>query len=165
MTLPDVTAVDSLAPVERAFDAPAQRVLAVLSPTHPACVSGVQALGTALDRRGGEARALVVWTPVRPGDDRDQLVKATMHLPSATHFVDEQRLVGRAVAEAVLDADAVAWDAYLFYGPDATWDDLGEPAVWLHGHEDCDATAGGHYYGNDREAAFEAALASVDRQS
>lgn len=162
MTLPDVTVLDSLAPVERAFDAAAPRILAVLSPTHPACVRGTGALKTALDRREEETRVLVAWTPARPSDDRDRLVKATMRLPAATHFVDEERLVGRAVAEAVCGADGVAWDAYLVYGPDATWEDLGDPAAWFHGLGGCDWAPADRYCDEDREAALEGALAALD---
>lgn len=105
---------------------------------------------------------MVAWTPVRSSDTRDQLVKATMHLPAERHFVDEERLVGQAVARMVCGADRIAWDTYLFYSPGATWDSLGDPTVWLHGLKDCNWVPPERYCSENREAAFAEALASLD---
>lgn len=163
VTLPEVSVVDSIAPVQRVFEeGRSPRVLAVLSPTHPACIRSVSALKEVLGKCAIDIRVLLVWTPVLATDDSDQLVKATMHMPEAVHFLDRDRLVGRAVATAVCATDAVAWDTYLFYGPDPSWSDLGQPIDWYHGLSHCEWAAPDHSYRPNRREAFRETLAILE---
>lgn len=152
MAFPDVTALDgSLAPVEAAFDARVPRVLAVISPTHPASIRGIRALRDILDEQSvRDLRVLLAWTPVLETDVRDRMVIATVRLADnrARHFLDPERLVGRAVADALVGAEAVAWGTYLCYDRDATWATLGEPTDWFHGLDDCEAMPDARYRGD-----------------
>lgn len=156
MALPDVTALDgSLAPVEAAFDVRVPRVLAVVSPTHPACIRGVRALRDVLSEQPArDLRVLLAWTPALQTDIRDRLTKATMRLTDdrARHFLDPERLVGREVADSLVGADAVAWRTYLCYDRDATWATLGEPTDWFHGLDDCEAMPDARYRGDPAPA-------------
>lgn len=81
-----------------------------------------------------DLRAYVVWVPMFSGMERD-VPKATMELPDprARHYWDGGSLLVKGYRETLaLGEDA--WDVFLVYGPDATWD--GEtpppPDYWMH---------------------------------
>jgi len=49
------------------------------------------------------------------------------------HFYDNNRSVGKTVAESVGWQGHVAWDIYLFYKPTITWTQtLPKPEYWMH---------------------------------
>ncbi len=78
----------------------------------------------------------IVWLPMLAGDAGADVQPAVALVPDAraTHFHDPERLVGKAIARSLCGDGQVAWDIYLFYGPDSTWD--GEtpprPDDWRH---------------------------------
>ncbi len=53
--------------------------------------------------------------------------------PRIQWFHDDQRLAGRAVAEALGGADQVAWDVYLAFDGRAHWGNhIPRPRDWIH---------------------------------
>ncbi len=69
-------------------------------------------------------KVYAVWLPVLGGDSRRGWDAEVMTDPRATHLYDAQRLVGSWFAQNVTLQDGFVWDAYLLYGPDATWSDV-----------------------------------------
>jgi hypothetical protein len=63
----------------------------------------------------------VAWVPMLAGDSRSGWDECVMSDPRATHLWDRKRLASRAFAGEVEGATAPVWDAYLLYGPEATW--------------------------------------------
>lgn len=63
----------------------------------------------------------VVWLPVLPSDERfgvaDVLVDERVR-----QFWDNDRLVSDEVGRLAGADEGLAWDVYLVFGPDATWD-------------------------------------------
>jgi hypothetical protein len=67
-----------------------------------------------------EIKVYVVWFNMLSGDSRkgwDDLVPD----PRATNLWDEKRLVSQTLGNDVEGASQPVWDAYLLYGPKATW--------------------------------------------
>ncbi len=68
-----------------------------------------------------DVRVYVVWFNMLSGDSRSGWDECIMSDPRVTHLWDEKRLASRAFAGEVEGAAAPVWDAYLLYGPGATW--------------------------------------------
>lgn len=70
-----------------------------------------------------DVRVLVVWFNMVRSDARDRWPTDEIVDPRAVHFWDEEKLVGRALAERPELADwrPVVWDAWLLYPPGVTW--------------------------------------------
>jgi hypothetical protein len=67
-----------------------------------------------------ELAVYVVWLPVLPSDERfgvaDVLVDERVR-----QFWDNDRLVSDEVGRLAGSSEGLAWDVYLVFGPDATW--------------------------------------------
>jgi hypothetical protein len=70
-----------------------------------------------------DLRVYVVWFNMLSGDSRSSWDECVMSDPRATHLWDQKRLASRAFAGEVEGAAPPVWDAYLLYGPEATWGD------------------------------------------
>ncbi len=68
-----------------------------------------------------DLRVYVVWFSMLEGDSRSGWDECVISDPRATHLWDEKRLASRAFAGEVEGAAPPVWDAYLLYGPEATW--------------------------------------------
>ena len=81
-----------------------------------------------------DLRIYMVWVPKQRGMERD-VPGATLEVPDAraTHFWDAPSVLVRGYRER-LKLPEDAWDIYLLYGPDATWEGNlpPEPAYWFH---------------------------------
>jgi len=68
----------------------------------------------------------VIWMPMLPSDARDKWDSQFLTDPRVTQLWDAERLVGRWVAQEeslqLGDTGAVVWDAFLLFGPEATWE-------------------------------------------
>ena len=113
------------------------RVLALLSPTCGDCLRGARDLQRdVMDQTQATGLAMyIVWVPLEGARERHAR-RATRLVPDrrARHFWDgEDRLTqefGRT-----LDIDTDAWDVFLVYGPDATWEEGDLPPApdyWQH---------------------------------
>jgi hypothetical protein len=49
--------------------------------------------------------------------------------PRVAHFWDADRFAGRWFAKTVYGEDGFMWDAYLLYGPNATWEQAPRPLI------------------------------------
>ena len=70
-----------------------------------------------------ETRVYVVWFNMLTGDSRSGWDECVMSDPRASHLWDQKRLASRAFAGVVGGASPPVWEAYLLYGPEATWGD------------------------------------------
>jgi hypothetical protein len=65
------------------------------------------------------------------GDSRSEVDVGLLDDPRVTHFWDEQRVVGRWLADTGVGepSGSVVWDAYYVFGPDADWNERPSPLV------------------------------------
>lgn len=75
-------------------------------------------------------RQLIVWIPILDADERTAADKASTLFDRAAppQFWDGTQLLGKEVGRSLGVPTWVAWDVYLFYGPEAEWTDAGLPA-------------------------------------
>jgi hypothetical protein len=84
-----------------------------------------------------EISVSIVWIPMLEGDTeavaRERAV-AFANDPRGRQFYDAEKRLGRHVAQLLAGgADAVAWDAYLFFAAGSKWrQSLPRPAAWTH---------------------------------
>jgi hypothetical protein len=68
-----------------------------------------------------DIKVYVVWFNLLSEDSRERWDGYLVPDPRATNLWDEKRLVSRTLDDDVEGASQPVWDAYLLYGPDATW--------------------------------------------
>jgi hypothetical protein len=76
----------------------------------------------------------LVWSPQLGAQERHVASAAALvRDPRATHYWDEAELVGRAY-QSPLGLPAAAWDVWMLFDRDATWqgDTPPKPAWWEH---------------------------------
>ena len=54
--------------------------------------------------------------------------------PRAQQFWDQDRIVGQYLSQTLKLNESIAWDVYLVYPPDHSWDakHLSVPGFWMH---------------------------------
>jgi len=86
---------------------------------------------------GDGVRTYVVWVPMNRGLERD-VPNATKEVwdPRARHYWDADGWLMNTYKQVLtgFPFDPAAWDTYVLYGPDATWDGESppKPAYWMH---------------------------------
>ncbi|MGH8932524.1 MAG: hypothetical protein ACRDZO_18345 [Egibacteraceae bacterium] len=70
-----------------------------------------------------ELAVYTIWLPMLPTDSRARWDDHVLNDPRVTHLWDEERVVGRWLADHGLGDAPVTWDAYLLFGPDGRWED------------------------------------------
>ena len=73
------------------------------------------------DHPHSDIEVYVVWFNMLPGDSRQGWDGYLVPDPRATNLWDQKRLVSRTLGDNVEGASQPVWDAYLLYGPEATW--------------------------------------------
>ncbi len=68
-----------------------------------------------------DLKVYVVWFNMLSGDSRKGWDGFLVPDPRATNLWDQKRLVSRTLGDEVQGASQPVWDAYLLYGPEATW--------------------------------------------
>lgn len=77
-------------------------------------------------------RAIVVWLPMYPGDERAAWHPGLIDDARAAHLWDEHLVVGRWFAARRPPEGfrgGVAWDCFYVFGPAARWEDVPAPLV------------------------------------
>jgi hypothetical protein len=73
-----------------------------------------------------------VWFSMISGDHRKNFDSRVLSDPRVTHLWDEGKIAGRWFQEH-FDvegcSDEILWDAFLVFGPEASWTDVPEPLV------------------------------------
>ena len=118
-------------------DAAKVRIITLLSPTCGDCLRGARDLqrdvmDLTLDH---ELASYVIWVPLEGARERHaRRATRLVHDERATHYWDDADALTLDFAR-VLDIDGDAWDVYLVYGPDATWEEgslAPDPDYWQH---------------------------------
>lgn len=129
----------SIAPLRSSFNEATgtPRFIALVSPTCGPCLHGATAVREDVVDAFHEAGFSVslVWIPMLAGDSPAAIERtaAEFSRDGLRQFADPERTMGHLVADSLGGSDSIAWDIYLFYGPDARWtDELPEPIEWVH---------------------------------
>ncbi len=78
---------------------------------------------------------LVVWIPAIRSDSYEASLQSRSLIPDsrARHYWDASQALGNAVAPVIGTKMRMAWDVYLVYGKDASWQGAPpEPIDWMH---------------------------------
>lgn len=78
------------------------------------------------------------------------------------HFYDQDQIVGKEIAKSIGWDGHVAWDIYLFYAPEAGWNNLPPaPKNWMHQLKD--SWAGREHFrtGGDLKDALSTAMKAL----
>ena len=83
----------------------------------------------------------VVWIAALRTDNFEASLQSRRLIPDTRvrHFWDGTQVIGNALAPVLETNMTMAWDVYLAYGPEASWEGApAEPKGWLHqkGSED-----------------------------
>jgi hypothetical protein len=116
------------------------QLIALVSPTCPLCLEGVEIVIAAFqDRDRAPFNLHLAWLPILDGDDvlaASTVAREITAHSRITHYWDLDRQVSSAAYEALVFTSRrkrVAWDLYLLYQPGATWRrPLPSPDIWLH---------------------------------
>ena len=120
------------------------RLLFVVDPTCPGCLSGLDEMNKALlaATRDPRLQTFVVYVPVlQPSPTARDVPRAAalLHNPQVHNYWNPSGEFGRTLGEAAgLKHDGkpvYAWDVYLIYGPEATWTDAAPPKPRLLMHQ------------------------------
>ena len=77
----------------------------------------------------------IVWIPILAEDTFDSAIQPIKFLSDSRirHFYDNNRVVGKSIAESVGWEGNIAWDIYLFYESFIEWGEKPpEPNYWMH---------------------------------
>jgi hypothetical protein len=113
------------------------RVIALLSPTCPACQHGSRVVQTVFEKfpRQEKLHGFVVWLPMLATDDEKSAGQyaATLVDPRVAQVWDGKRTSGNVFAKT-LGLKRAAWDVYLLYEPGIRWNSEAPPAptFWMH---------------------------------
>ena len=79
--------------------------------------------------------ASIVWIPMLDEDTFDAAIPSARFLNDVRiqHFYDNNKVVGKTIADSVGWTGNVAWDIYLFYAPFIEWTGKPpKPLFWMH---------------------------------
>lgn len=120
------------------------RLMFVVDPTCPGCLSGLDEMNKALlaVTRDARLQTFVVYVPVlHPSPTARDVPRAAalLHNPQVHNYWNPSGDFGRTLAEAAgLKHDGkpvYAWDVYLIYGPEAGWAGAAPPKPLLLMHQ------------------------------
>lgn len=126
----------------RNFDAQTSspRLVMLVSPTCPVCLSGVEMTLGGLDTAAGQhVETHVVWVPILGADNAETAAQSAIAIGTRARlmqYFDDDVAVSTG-AHTALDFAArrrrVAWDLYLFYRAGPQWTlPCPMPDLWLH---------------------------------
>jgi hypothetical protein len=105
------------------------RLVVLVSPTCPACVSGAGWIQEYFLKRnpGLNLKVYAVWYEMYPGDSPDDFPAARKMMPDkrVTHYWDQAKDVGRwyyGLVPTDTKGD-IEWDAFYLYGANSVWTD------------------------------------------
>jgi hypothetical protein len=94
----------------------------------------------------------IIWIPILDDDTFDAAMPSVKFLNDVRirHYYDNDRVVGKTIADSVGWAGKVAWDIYLFYEPFIEWREKPpNPQFWMHQLTDDWATKDTYRTGDD----------------
>jgi hypothetical protein len=112
------------------------RIVALLSPTCPACRSGHSVVAQTLKKfSSAKLQAILVWEPMREGDSAAAAAQQAeaVHDPRIVQGWSENKGLGKLFGDT-LDLHEIAWDVYLVYKPGIKWEaeQPPHPTFWMH---------------------------------
>lgn len=131
---------NSLTPLINRFNDNKEKIrfLALLSPTCPLWRDkGARAVHQNVFAKypDEDISASIVWIPILGDDTFDAAIPSVKFLNDVRikHFYDNNKTVGKIIADSVGWAGNVAWDIYLFYRPFVEWTETPpKPVYWMH---------------------------------
>ncbi len=81
-------------------------------------------------------RGAIIWTPMLPTDILESAIQRELMFSDARvkQFWDPDRIFGSLMSQTLKLRISIAWDVYLLYLPDHSWDAELPPApvFWMH---------------------------------
>jgi hypothetical protein len=77
----------------------------------------------------------IVWIKMLPSDNASTAKKAAQTIVDTRvrHFYDPKEKVGKIIAQSLGEPSKTAWDMYLFYAAENTWNrEPPQPIAWAH---------------------------------
>lgn len=112
-------------------------LLAVLSPTCAPCLRGSQLVQEIFEEN--ESKILygaIIWTSMLVTDSLDAANEREHSFSDSRlkQFWDEHRILGKLLSQTLNLRESIAWDVYLVYPPDHSWDTElpPTPKFWMH---------------------------------
>lgn len=102
------------------------RIVLLVSPTCPVCFAGANWVEKNILDAYPEADIAVfaVWFNMYPGDHQTKWNPKLLDDSRVSHFWDEERQLGNWYAsEGAYPYGPIAWDMFIFYAPNSSWDD------------------------------------------
>lgn len=131
------------------------RFLALLSPTCPLWRDqGARAAHENVFKNYPDAdiSAFIVWIPILDKDSYEAAIPSVKVLNDnrINHYYDQNKMVGKAIANSVGWGGNIAWDIYLFYDRFVEWKGTAPgPRYWMHQLTDEWATKSTYRTGDD----------------
>ncbi len=79
--------------------------------------------------RSAKLRVYVIWTAKLTFDSRDQWDGGGLSDPRVIHLWDQQDILGNWFVANLPGYQGSDWDAYLLFGPNATWTAQPQPLI------------------------------------
>ncbi len=105
-------------------------LVSILSPSCPICIRGIDQL---VDKINPESMDIVlIWTPILENDSPNHQRPVFLN-KGLKEYWDAEGEIASLAAES-LNLSGKAWDVYLFYERNSTWDDgsFPKPSFWYH---------------------------------
>jgi hypothetical protein len=105
------------------------RLVVLVSPTCPACVTGAEWIQEYILKRNPklDLKVYAVWYEMYPGDSPDDFPAARKLIPDkrVSHYWDQPKDVGRwFFGKVPTDTEGdIEWDAFYLYGEESVWTD------------------------------------------
>jgi hypothetical protein len=78
----------------------------------------------------------IIWEPMMADDDFEAAItqQDLFQDNRVQHYWDADKVLGKIIADSMLENTPSAWDIYLLYQPGAIWDngDFPNPDIWMH---------------------------------
>ena len=112
------------------------RLVTIFSPTCLLCQYGQGMISELFEHVGEKSlRGFAIWLPFMDADDPDAAETEASRFPAGRieHSWDAERAFGELFAK-MLGLKGMAWDVYMLYAPQVTWDHERPPppTFWMH---------------------------------
>jgi len=111
-----------------------------------------------------DIRGYIIWIPILEKDTFDSAIQSAKVLKDyrIKHYYDNNKAVGKTIADCVGWAGNIAWDVYLFYLPLVKWTETPpKPKYWMHQLTDDWASKDKYRTGNELKTELSVSMGKL----